>query len=411
MPDMSSFESLKSIGTSPVTGDEFEHETELPGYSDIADEIARLDFDGVRAVNWEIVVRKSEIILRDHSKNLRIAIYMTYGLYETNGLPGFAAGLGVLADMVETFWQDLDPPLRRLRGRIMALEWLSEKARAALTRDTGAGEISDCETALSEANRLMDNLSEHAPEAGDALWNLVPVLKKRQEEIQQQEIQAEEPIILPSVSPAPAQPSPPVAQQPEPKAPAIPIDGDMSTSKTREQSLGALRSSLLDFVRRLRTADIADPRVYALHRVSIWLPIRELPPAINGKTELPYPSKEVLGAIETAIIGQNYAIAIDLCEDTVANSLFWLDGHRMTAEILTSIGHLSAAQAVRSETMALLHRLPALATLNFRDGTPFADPATRQWLSIVELQEPEEEEPEKPSLVSGMGRWLGRSKS
>lgn len=94
MPDMSSFESLKSIGTSPVTGDEFEHETELPGYSDIADEIARLDFDGVRAVNWEIVVRKSEIILRDHSKNLRIAIYMTYGLYETNGLPGFAAGLG-----------------------------------------------------------------------------------------------------------------------------------------------------------------------------------------------------------------------------------------------------------------------------------------------------------------------------
>lgn len=84
----------------------------------IIDEIARLDFDGVRAVNWEIVVKKSEIILREHSKNLRIAVYMAYGLYETKGLLGFAVGLGILADMAEHFWQDLYPPLRRQRGRI-----------------------------------------------------------------------------------------------------------------------------------------------------------------------------------------------------------------------------------------------------------------------------------------------------
>ena len=140
---------------------------------------------------------------------------------------------------------------------------------------------------------------------------------------------------------------------------------------------------------RGRVLAVADVRAYTLQRAAIWLPVRELPPSVAGRTELPPPAAEIRGAIEAAMTGGDCAGALALCEDAATDSLFWLDAHRISAEALVSLGHEAAARAILSEAGSLLCRLPALAGMSFKDGTPFAEPATKQWLG------------------QWLGRWLG----
>ena len=385
MSAVSSLEMLRAVGALPIAGNAPAggSATELPDYTAITDEIARINLSGRRAVNWQSVIAKSEVILRDHSKNLRVAVYLAYGLYEVNGLRGLAAGLGITGDLVETFWPDLHP--LRARARIMALGWLVENVCTALEKDERRApeEVAACEAALSAAERLQAGLTAQSSAAGEVMSALVPALQSRLEQIRRKSRQAAKPAASPNgpVASASVRPTP----SPVTAIPGIP--SDLTTSKARARALGELRSALLAFVGHLRAADMADPRVYILQRVSIWLPLCDLPPVINGRTELPRPPREVQGAIEAAVAAQEYATAVGLCEDAAANSLFWLDAHRIAAEALSALGHSAAAQAVRAETLALLHRLPALAALNFRDGTPFADPATRRWLGAEEYSE------------------------
>ena len=134
---------------------------------------------------------------------------------------------------------------------------------------------------------------------------------------------------------------------------------------------------------RLRGGDAADVRAYTLQRAALWLPVRELPPSVDGRTELPPPSGEVRGAITAAVTAGDPAGALSMCEDAAADSLFWFDAHRIAAEALAAMGHAPAARAVRAETGALLSRLPGVCDLRFNDGTPFAGPVTRRWLGIA----------------------------
>lgn len=378
MSAVSPLEMVRAVGAAPVAGNAAAGLpiNDLPDYTDITDEIARLNLSGRRAVNWSNVVAKSESLLRTHSKNLRVAAYLAYGLYETNGLRGLATGLGLIGDMVANFWADCQPP--RPRGRLMALDWLAENVRAGLDKDDAhtSETVADCEAALSEAEWLQANLTARSSAAGDAAWPLLPALKSRLEKARLAEQQAQAEPEAPGEPEAPAS----VRPNPVPSASALDLPANLTTPEARERALGSVRSSLLRFATGLRSADMADPRAYILQRAAVWLPLRVLPPTVNGETELPCPPREVQAEIEAALTAQEYATAVGQCEDALTDSLFWLDGHRLSAEALSALGHTDAAQAVRAETLALLHRLPNLVELKFNDGTPFANPATRRWL-------------------------------
>ena len=162
------------------------------------------------------------------------------------------------------------------------------------------------------------------------------------------------------------------------------MNDDQAARRERDRSLRALGRSMLEAARELRNGDAGDVRAYTLQRAAIWLPVRELPPSIDGRTELPPPGGEVRGAIAAAMAGGTPAGALSMCEDAATESLFWFDAHRIAAEALSAMGHAPAARAVRAQTGALLGRLPGLGELRFNDGTPFAEPLTREWLGIAD---------------------------
>ena len=48
------------------------------------------------AIDWQKIRDLSEALLRHHSKDLRAACWMTWALYQREGLAGLQAGLGLL---------------------------------------------------------------------------------------------------------------------------------------------------------------------------------------------------------------------------------------------------------------------------------------------------------------------------
>ena len=72
----------------------------------------------------------STSLLTAKGKDILVACYLAGGLLQTRGLPGLHDGARILADLLETYWDQLYPPLARLRARRNAVQWLIDRIRA-----------------------------------------------------------------------------------------------------------------------------------------------------------------------------------------------------------------------------------------------------------------------------------------
>jgi len=371
-------------------------------------------------------------LLRERSKDFLIAAYYAYALGREEGLRGLAVGLGVIAGVIETYWDTGFPPPRRERARVGAVDWLAERFGPSLDDlEVTEGNAEDLLATLAAADRVDQLLDEKAEKTQANLGDLLrPLRAKRQDAefiVEQRRKAAEaaaesaaapaEPAADPapgSQAPAEAAPEPaaeaPAADAaqpsaippPPPRAPApasapsaapapAPTGGAVpdlpsSAGPELERAVSAFRSSTLGFARGLRAASPGDPRAYALHRVAAWLPVVDPPPDQGGETMLPPPNQEVVAAIPSLVAAGNHAETVNRCEEATEDSLFWLDPHRHAANALGALGHQAARMAVITQVAAFLGRFPRLADLTFQGGTPFADDQTRLWLSETVLK-------------------------
>lgn len=56
-------------------------------------------------------VLEAALALFKRTKDLRVAIYVAYGLIRTKGLPGLASGTELIVGMLNQYWDDMHPPL------------------------------------------------------------------------------------------------------------------------------------------------------------------------------------------------------------------------------------------------------------------------------------------------------------
>jgi type VI secretion system protein VasJ len=428
-----------SLGTDSVPGGEPAGESarEDAAFEALSEEVAKMEIDGPNAVDWGKVACSSEALLRDRSKDFLVAGYYAYALGREEGLRGLAVGLGVIAGIVETYWDTAFPPPRRERARVGAIDWLAERFGPTLNDlEVGAANADAVMAALEMAERVDQLIDERAEKTQANLGDLLRPLRAKRQDAQfilDQRRQAEEaataaaeaplpigsgsaaptsdalasdapapageaaaqqaPVAAPTNSqqaatPAPPPPSMPPAPAPAPVPSSAPIPAaaavpelPASAGPEFERSVSAFRSSTLGFARAMRAASPADPRAFTLHRFAVWLPIVALPPDTSGETMLPPPEQDQIRAIEGLTSADNHGDLIGLCEAASEDRLFWLDPHRHVANALGALGHDNARAAVLSSVAAFVGRFPRLLDLKFQGGTPFADDQTRLWLT------------------------------
>lgn len=161
-------------------------------------------------------------------------------------------------------------------------------------------------------------------------------------------------------------------------APGTPIDNERDAHKSMRAQQEAARSLCAWWLRQKAT----DLRALRLNRTMLWLPIETMPER-NGEqvTALRGVPADRLKSYQERFAQGLYADLLVELEASLSRAPFWFDGQRLVWECLQGLNADKAMREVEMHFALLLQRLPGLVDLRFHDGTAFAEPATRSWIS------------------------------
>lgn len=361
----------RPISAEAPAGASVSHE---PDFEALKEEATRDPLSG--APDWGRVVELGLDLVGSRSKDFVAASYLAVGLAGTEGLRGLADGLRILVGMVEEHWEAGFPPVpKRLRARANAFAWLAERAApvvaAAEPSPAERDAVEEARQALNDLAKLLDErLGDQEPPFGDLLRAL-----REQRERLAAEAEAEP-------QPAPAAPQAPAA--PREAAPPRPAPAAAPAAASEIVS----RSDALQWIQRcatfFREKEPAGPLAYRLARIARWSDVAGDPPADGeGRTQLLPPTPERQAGLRRLHGAADWPALLENAESAFRERPLWLDAQRYAVEAARSLGgaHARLADALVDELRALLGRATGLPGLVFQDGTPLADPDTREWIA------------------------------
>ncbi len=347
-----------------------------PDFELLQAEVQKLENVSGGSVDWKQVVALSKEILQSKSKDLLVSSYLGLGLLKTEGLTGLSNGLACLDGLVSEFWPSLFPAKKRMRARINALNWLSEKAGAVISRQEPGQEDTEIYNICGEQVKALEALLEE--KIGPDAPGLTDLHRPIQEHLNRLSAGADDTDET-GVEPRP---------QPEIKPAISAVAGPATSIGSPEDAKRALRDSVSALKRVIsfrRSQDLSNPLSYRLIRSLTWCEIDTLPPADNGKSRIPPPPSHLRNSCQSLFEQSAWKELVSQVEPKVGEFPFWLDLHRMSEMALTSLGpdYEGARRAVKAEVSAFVDRLPDLLEYQFSDGTPFCDEETQRWASTV----------------------------
>jgi type VI secretion system protein VasJ len=383
---------LQTLGVAPVNpenpaGEDVRYQ---PIFEGLQCEIDKLSSPSAAAasIDWGKVANLASEILADKSKDLLVSAYFCVSQITLGGVEGLELGLRVYADLLDNFWEDLFPAKKRMRGRIAAIEWWVERSEIAI------GQIAPSmveESVLSRIRVLCEHidgvLGQHLP---DPRPTVHPVLRAVETSLL-----LENQVAPPGGQELPAPQDDMVSQVQEIAAPqhippttsAPEVRATQKTESDPGNTLSALVRSLQSLATGIFEQNQADPLSYRLLRFSLWAPVVNLPPIIDGKTIIPPPDPQMAAIVRDLLARGDWRQVVTAAEYQLSQYIFWLDLNRFSAIALENLGpsYKKAADCLAQETAFFLVRFPELVTFRFSDGTPFADKETGDWLESVSL--------------------------
>ena len=380
---------LQDLGSSPINpenpaGEDIRY---LPVFEELQAEVDKLSSPSAAAesIDWQKISTLAAEILRGQSKDLLVASYFSVAQVHLSHIQGLELGLQVYIDLLKNFWDTLFPQMRRMRGRIAAIEWWIEKCESAIRQR--APDILDetvKERIRGQCQQMSQILQQCLPDTPLALQSIIRVIEE-----------------IPSgLSPASSLPAdntePEVKETPEPKAspppeqqsrPApLPVSSPPLRSEADTTgSLDSLLKNLNHTAAALLEQDISDPLSYRLLRFSVWSTIEDLPPVTEGKTLVPPPDPQMAAILRDLFNRGDWTSVVTAAEYQLPQYIFWLDLNRFSTIALEHLGppYQRASECLARETSSFVARFPGLIALKFSDGTPFADKETADWLQSL----------------------------
>ena len=313
-------------------------------------------------IDWPYIDEASRQYLAIQCKHWRILAHLQVVWLRTRQWARWADALGLLAGMVELYWDSAHPkpgPTGYLNKRKQVQRMLGDLAQALPTL-----ERSSFEPAYQAAAELaLANLQRCAERA-----KLDPAPL---EALQRQLVKYSEPVAaaepVRSATPGSILASA-FFTSPKPQAP----------SNEREQ-----RRAVLSMAEQINLQDPYDPTGYQLRRFGLWSHLRTAPLITRDRrTELTAVPKDIVDGYQDALnhnaLDPNLLLRL---EKSVCASPYWLRGSYLTASVASRLAMEEVASAIRQTCERFVCRLPALLELCFSDGTPFVDAQTQAWIT------------------------------
>ena len=331
--------------------------------------------------DWGLVLEMATSLLSTRAKDLWAFCYGCRAVYEQSGISGLAASLEITTHYLETCWDELYPAATRAARRAAPFLWLIAKLEILMPASAFPVEKPEAYDAFRQALQALQNvLDSHMGENAPSFRNILRAIPEKKD-------------------PPPAKAAAPVPSTPvfssESSHVVANLNGD---GRVPDSILPQLLRATIEQAQQLGahylSQDIRDWRVYLLHRTALWTTVVQLPPA-NGEKHtqlrMVLPQDKAL-AYNAAVNNKQYESILPQIERTVSKAPFWFDGHHLVVQCLGALGINDARDIVCQILRCFLQRYPELLGYKFHDGTPFASPATMQWLETLRNKIPTEEE-------------------
>jgi type VI secretion system protein VasJ len=370
---------LIELGRTPINqdtpaGDDIRFE---PEYDELQSEIDKLTSPTSEgSIDWNKVVKLGTTIIAEKSKDLLVASYLSVALVRSRGLEGLETGLVIYRELLDTFWDILFPPMKRMRGRQNAIEWWKGGIMSAiksLPPDPSLTEekINDLNETIGAIGSFFDEHIDDPP----SLRQLQDSIAAFQPESEPEAVEQQEAGTVTGHESPPSPPPEKITKQEE-STDVIPVQ---DADKVLSNGLNLLSQAATIFMKN----DPSSAMSYRLTRLAAWLPVKMLPPAEDGKTRIPPPMREIIKAMKNLHQQKEYKGLLESAESRIGQFLFWLDLSHYVAEALEGLDYMEAHNVVVQETSAYVGRLTGIEELSFSDGTPFADEDTQRWLKNI----------------------------
>lgn len=352
-------------------------------------------------IDWNKVNTRAARILSEKSKDLLVASYLAVSQIHVDQLSGMAVGVTVFRDLLTNYWDNLFPPKKRMRGRLGAIQFWVEKTDAALGGMSPAADMETLELIRQTLTELDALFKEHLPDPPPlhSIHRRIKALIEQAAKNAQSGDGAAAEAFAPPGDGAAAEAlekkkSPPTQMSPSPPSPpspgASPADaeaGSLESEQDAQKQANAGFQTIRNAGAFLFEKNPKNPDAYRFRRMAAWAKISSLPPANEGKTQIPPPSAQEIKTLEDLKADNNWQVLLQTAEQKLSRYIFWFDLGRLASESLLYLGpgYQRAHQAVCDETAFFLHRIPGLEALAFSDGLPFADPETREWLRQIAM--------------------------
>lgn len=213
--------------------------------------------------DWLKILENSEALLRAQSKDLRVAAWLTWALYQRESFPGLLAGLGLLERLCSRHWVEIHP--LKARTRAAAIAWLVPRLEQALNENVPIKEQLPLFRRLAEHLEKLDTAL--TAQLGDDAPLLLPISRRLSGMLQRAADNQPEPGVVGAV----------VAQVKQAAsqllAPGAPIDNERDAHKAMRAQQEAARPLCAWWLKQKAT----DLRALRLNRTMLWLPIESMP--------------------------------------------------------------------------------------------------------------------------------------
>lgn len=352
-----------------------------PQFEELEREIAReVTLHETTQTDWKLVRERSETFLETHSKDLRVAAWLAWSLFQCESYKGLQAGLAVLHYLISDHWDEIHP--QKPRTRAAAVSWLCLRLEQIQFEQVAiAGQLEIFRQLIDDLHAIENSLSLHLREGAPLL---LPLCRRLDELLTRASQGHQEPGILGAAF---AQVKHAAEQL---IAPLAAVDNEKTAHKTLRTLQDQTRPLCVYWLKQ-KASDI---RALRLARTLLWLPIESLPEHNAEKiTALRGVPTDILTGFQERFAQRQYADLMTELEACMARSPFWLDGQRLTWECLHSMQAEQSTREVEIQLALFLQRVPGLEELQFHDGTQFADTQTRQWIRASVLPHLKTSEP------------------
>lgn len=323
-------------------------------------EAARNEADKSTENNYALMEEASKRFLTKKSKDMRALGYLALAAAMNDSLDSFGETVTAYCGLVMEHWDEIHP--KRPTARANALKWLNgERNVGLLAALDGSATYETLQAASDKLEELRAFCDQKFPENPPSFAGFIKLVKEMAEKRK----------------PKPVEEAPAADAGGTSTGGSGPAQGPIASA---DDALLSIQNGAYWLQENAKT----DPLPYRLIRLLKWGPLQEAIPNNGGKTMIPPPYATAVEAYRNLFEAQQWADLAKNGEEAFSGEgmLFWFDLQRYICAGLVGMGpeYAACSKAIRTELALLLSRLPALASLSFDDGTPFADGITQDWI-------------------------------